>query len=66
MNVYLYPQPHYVLDLNLMPNYRPINPLISRSSYATHLLDHLTTDGAGLTAGEVAVVTLLEVYADFV
>ena len=30
-----------------------------------HLLDHLTAHGAGLTAGEVAVVALLQVDADF-
>lgn len=32
-------------------------------SYGRHLLDHLTTDGAGLTAGQVAVVTILQVDA---
>ena len=30
-----------------------------------HLLDHLAADGTGLTAGEVAVVTVLQVDADF-
>ena len=29
-----------------------------------HLLDHLAADRTGLTAGEIAVVALLEVYAD--
>ena len=29
-----------------------------------HLLDHLAADGAGLTGGQVAVVTLLQVDAD--
>ena len=31
-----------------------------------HFLDHLTADGTRLTGGEVAVVTVLEVYADFI
>ena len=30
-----------------------------------HLLDHLSADGTCLTGGDVAVVTLVEVYADF-
>ena len=30
----------------------------------THLLHHLTAYGAGLTAGQIAVIALLEVYAD--
>ena len=30
-----------------------------------HLLDHLAADGTGLAAGEVAVVALLQVDADF-
>ena len=29
-----------------------------------HLLHHLTAYGAGLTAGQIAVISLLEVYAD--
>ncbi len=29
-----------------------------------HLLDHLAADGAGLTAGEIAVVTVFQVNAD--
>jgi len=29
-----------------------------------HLLDHLAADGAGLAAGQVAVVTLLQVDTD--
>ena len=35
-----------------------------RSSYGTHLLDHLAADGTGLAGGQVAVVALLEVDAD--
>jgi len=30
-----------------------------------HLFDHLAADGTGLTAGELAVVTVLKVDADF-
>ena len=30
-----------------------------------HLLDHLAADGTGLTGGQIAVVTFLEVDADF-
>ena len=29
-----------------------------------HLLDHLAADGAGFAGGQIAVVALLEVYAD--
>ena len=37
---------------------------IVRSSFGTHLLDHLAADGTGLAGGQVAVVALLEVDAD--
>ena len=30
-----------------------------------HLFDHLAADGTGLLGGQVAVVSLLQVYADF-
>lgn len=33
--------------------------------FLDHLLNHLTANGAGFTGCEVAVVTLLKVYADF-
>ena len=36
-----------------------------RCSYGTVFLDHLAADGAGFTGGQVAVVALLQVYADF-
>ena len=36
----------------------------TRSSYGRHLLDHLAADRAGLAAGQVAVVALLEVDTD--
>ena len=36
-----------------------------RISYGAHLLDHLAADGAGFTAGQVSIVAILEVNADF-
>ena len=30
-----------------------------------HLLNHLTADGTGFTAGKLTVVTLVQLYADF-
>ena len=36
-----------------------------QSSYGFNLLDHLAADRTGLTGCEVAVIALLEVYADF-
>lgn len=47
-----------------MPHSSPVFAGIFRSSYGTHLLDHLATDGTGLAGGQVAVVALLEVDAD--
>ena len=47
-----------------MPDRSPAVPLEARSMYGTHLLNHLTAYGAGLTAGQIAVITLLEVDAD--
>jgi hypothetical protein len=41
-------------------------PIKSRTTYGTHLLDHLPTHGAGFAAGQVAVVALLEVDADLI
>ena len=40
-------------------------PLIFRSSYGTHLRDHLAADGAGFAGGEVAVIAALQIDADF-
>ena len=42
---------------------RPISPHKAHCSYGRHLLDHLAADGAGLAAGQVAVVTVLQVDA---
>jgi len=43
----------------------PVCTGIVRGSYGTHLLNHLTADGTGFTAGELTVVTLVQLYADF-
>ena len=47
-----------------MPHRRPALSIKLRTSYGTHLLDHLAADGAGLAGGQVAVVAVLEVDAD--
>ena len=47
-----------------MPQARPAPAGEAHGSYGTHLLDHLAADGAGLAAGEVAVIALLQVDAD--
>ena len=54
----------YVPYLNLMPHSSPVFTGIVRSSYGTHLLDHLAAHRAGLTAGQVTVVAFLQVDAD--
>ena len=47
-----------------MPHSSPVFAGIFRSSYGTHLLDHLAADGTGLAGGQVAVVTFLQVDAN--
>ena len=47
-----------------MPYGGPVFASKVRVSYGTHLLDHLPADAAGLAAGEVAVIALLQVDAD--
>ena len=54
----------YVPHLDLMADRSAIRAGIVRSSYGTHLLDHLAADGTGLARGEIAVVDLLEVDAN--
>lgn len=54
----------YVPHLDHMANRSAIRAGIVRSSYGTHLLDHLAADGTGLARGEIAVVALLEVDAN--
>jgi len=36
------------------------------SSYGVHIVDHLAANTTGLTGSDVAVVTLLQIYADLV
>jgi len=40
---------------------RAARPLKFRASYGSHVLDHLTTHGACLLGGQLAVVALLQV-----
>ena len=54
----------YVPYLNLMPHSSPVFTGIVRSSYGTHLLDHLAAHAARLTGGQVAVVAFLQVDAN--
>ena len=49
-----------------MPHGGPVCPPKTHGVYGTHLLDHLAAHRAGLTAGQVAVIALLQVYADLV
>ena len=55
----------YVLHGLHMTGCNTVMPLIFRSSYGTHLLDHLAADGAGFAGGQVAVVAIGQVDADF-
>jgi len=55
----------YVLHGLYMTHGNTVMPVISRCSYGTFFLDHLATDGAGLTGGQVTVVAVLQVDADF-
>ena len=49
-----------------MPWLAHILPCEAPLLFRTHHIDHLTADGACLAGSEVAVISLLEVYADFV
>jgi len=62
--VSLYCDACYVSYLNFMPQCCSVSPFETRSSYGTHLLDHLAAHGAGLAAGQVTVVAVLQVHAD--
>ena len=62
---FLYADPHYVPHRLHMPLHDPVISCKSRGSYGAHVLDHLAADGAGLTGGQVTVVALLQVDADF-
>ena len=48
-----------------MPRRGAVRPGKGQSSFGTHLLDHLATHGTGLTGGQVTVIALLQVHADF-
>ena len=61
--VSLYCDACYVSYLNFMPQCCSVSPFETRSSYGTHLLDHLAAHGTGLAAGQVAVVALLQIDA---
>ena len=60
----LYTDPSYVPHLDRVPHCGSIFPDESRGSYGAHVLDHLATDGAGFTGGEVAIVAVLQVDAN--
>ena len=62
----LYGYGGYVLHPLTMAHRCSALSLIFRTSYGTHLLDHLAADGAGFAGGQVAVVALLEVDTDLV
>ena len=51
----------YVPHIDFMPDCGTSRTGITRTSYGTHLLDHLPTHRASLAGGEVAVVALLQV-----
>ena len=55
----------YVPHIDFMPDCGTSRTGIIRTSYGTHLLDHLAADGAGLAGGQVAVVAVLEIDAHF-
>ena len=55
----------YVPHIDFMPDCGTSRTGIIRTSYGARLLDHLAAHGTGLTAGEVAIVALLQVDAHF-
>ena len=57
-------QRRLVSGQKLMPLGRAVFPAEAGFSYGTHVLDHLAAHGAGLAAGQIAVVALLQVDAD--
>ena len=54
----------YVPHIDFMPDCGTSRTGIARTSYGTHLLDHLAAHGAGLPGGQVAVVAVLQIHAD--
>ena len=61
--VSLYCDACYVPHLSPVSQLRPISPHKTHRSYGHHLLDHLAADRAGLAAGQVAVIAVLQVDA---
>ena len=61
--VSLYCDACYVPHLSPVSQLRPISPHKTHRSYGCHLLDHLAADRAGLAAGQVAVIAVLQVDA---
>ena len=59
----LYRDIRYVCYFHLVSYGCSVRPHKTHRSYGRHLLDHLAADGAGLAAGQVAVVTVLQVDA---
>ena len=55
---------HYVHDCLFVSKSSPVVPHEIHSSYGAIVLDHLAAHGAGLAAGQVTVVTVLQVHAD--
>ena len=49
-----------------MPPYDAIRTLKNFSSFGYTCFDHLATDAACLTSGQIAVVALLKVYANLI
>ena len=54
-----------VLHILNMSCCNPVNSLIPRSSYGTHLLDYLAADGAGFPGSQVTVVAVGQVDTHF-
>ena len=53
-----------ILDSNLVALCYAVCSMECKESYGTIVLDHLATDGAGLTAGQVTVVAVGQVNTD--
>ena len=53
---------HYGMDISDRNSTATVE---CQSSYGTILLDHLAADGACLTGGQVTIVTVSQIHADF-
>ena len=63
--VLLYTDACSILDGNLVALCDAVSSMESKESYGTILFDHLAADGAGLAGGQVTVVAVLQVDANF-